>query len=904
MSQCNVAAQKRASRNGSLASKHSVTSRVPIKPTSIAVTDTYPLQARVASPAFERIGQLPYGGPVGDLAEPADAAPQRRAKRIPALELHVTTSMFGRAAEQSELLAALSDPAARLVTLTGRGGVGKTRLALEVIRILRERAAPPLVTVSLAGTTRPELVIGEIAAAFGVPLLPNVDMVDAVADRIRGDELLVVLDNFEQVLDAAPVLSDLLERCAGLKFLVTSQAPLRLQCERVLAIDPLPVPERGEGDPSVLAAEDAVATYCARAAAVDRSFELEASNALAVGELCRQVDGLPLAIELAAARVATLPAAAILSRLDTTGLDLLRRARGDAPARHHDLRAAIDWTYQLLAARRAVLDAPALVDLGNVRCRDRRSAQQFDELRRRDRRAQRARRPASRRSAPGPRTGAVPDRIIDPGLRSRAARAHRRLRVHAAHAHHAAGGYRAAPRAWARHPPTRSPGSRCSTPTTTISSRRSMPRSIPISRTTRSISRPVSRRCGIRGGFDPVYEELLERTLKLGANREAASAAYANVLIWSGLLGLRHRPTEQQVERVELVDRLQRGEELARALGDDQTLLRALVLRMRSTPYTGDFARAQAASAEGLELAARTSEERSLGEIEAWSGMLAQQTGNDERAIALGLSAVARARRYGDPRTLVLATMLLVPLRRNHPEIGDDVPPPEEALLGARATGLTLYEALLLPMIIGDAAAAGDRAAALRWAAESLTMARSMPGTPIVGYNLMSMLRVAAVCDDAEAGAYFHGVVRDDVAALSQTLAPQQVRLYEATIDHLRSTLGADRFEAEAARGAALAPAAAIEEALRYVHDAIARFAADDQPSDPVVATATPDALTARQREVLGLLVAGLGNKEIAARLGVSTKTVMHHTTAIYRTLGVRGRAEAAVLAIRAELVD
>ena len=284
--------------------------------------------------------------------------------------------------------------------------------------------------------------------------------------------------------------------------------------------------------------------------------------------------------------------------------------------------------------------------------------------------------------------------------------------------------------------------------------------------------------------------------------------------------------------------------------------------------------------------------------------MLAQQSGDDERAIALGRAAVARARRNGDPRTLVLATLLLIPLRRKYPDVAIDAPSTEEVLNCARATGLTLYAALLLPIMMGEAVATGDRDSALHCSIAALTSARGMAGSPIVGYTLMGMSSVAAMCADAEAAAYFYGIVRDQMTALTQSLAPQQILQYEKTLERTRAALGPDRFDREAQRGSESTWGAGVEEALDYAHAAIARFATDELARPAGEPVATPDRLTTRQREVLALLVSGLGNKEIAARLGVSPKTVMHHTTAIYRTLGVRGRAEAAVLAIRAGLVD
>jgi predicted ATPase len=723
---------------------------------------------------------LPYGdGVTGVVVREgvgrADPATLRTETRTPAFELGDTTSMFGRSVEQAELIAALNDPSARLVTLTGRGGVGKTRLALEVIRVSGEQGGPPCVAVSLAGTPRPELVIGEVAAALGVPVLPNVDLVDTVADRVQGDELLVLLDNFEHLLASAPVLSDLLQRCGGLRFLVTSQSPLRLRCERVLALDPLRVPGEGDNDPVALAELDAVAIYCARARAVERRFELDANNARAIAELCRRLEGLPLAIELAAARAAALPAAEILRRLDTTGLDVLHRERGDAPARHHDLHAAIDWTYRLLSPeeqcllrRLSLISGTFDVDTVEALGRPAASGEVLDQL-----------------------TALVDLHLVDPLSISESARFQiaSSIRVFCREQLEQLGEYDATRR---MHISLRAGTGRAATEGIAsaddaawlerlTADHDDLIAALDAALDAELADEAIDIAAGLAPlwearGYAAAYEKLLERTVQLGARSGAATIAHANVLLWSGLLGLRHHTA---VERTELVDRIRRGEELARARHDDRTVLRALTHWMRAMPYTGDLERAHAASSEGLELATRTGEDRWLGTIEALSGMLAQQSGDDERAIALGRAAVARARRNGDPRTLVLATMLLIPLRRKHPDIAIDMPTTGEALDCARATGLTLYAAVLLPIMTGEALAAGDRSAALRSAIASLTIARGMADSTVVGYTLMTMSSVAALCADAEAAAYFHGIVRDQITALTKSLAPQQLLQYE-----------------------------------------------------------------------------------------------------------------------------
>jgi predicted ATPase/DNA-binding CsgD family transcriptional regulator len=802
--------------------------------------------------------------------------------------------MLGRAVEQAEVLAALREPGTRLVTVTGRGGVGKTRLAVEVVRALRAETEKLVVVVPLAGVLEPDLVVAEIAASLGVTAAPHPDLQGALADHLRSETALLVLDNFEHVLPAAPDVRALLDRCPELRILVTSQAPLRLECERVLALSPLPVPAPGEHDPGALLDYAAVGIYCNRAAAVQRTFALHDTNAAAVAALCRHLEGLPLAIELAAARAATLPAAEVLRHLDHARLEIVRRPRGDAPDRHDDLRGAIQWSYDVLTpAAQCLLRRLSLIsgtfdldaalhldggaDFGDV-------VDQLETL--------------------------VDFHLVDPVSAGEVARFHIASSIRAFGREQLAA-TRELETASRAHIAYRASQARAAAIGVDgddevvwlemlQADHDDLVAALHAALDAALTDAALDLACGLaslwsmRGYYAP-QAELLERALKLGANAETPTLGYANALLWSGFLGFEHGTA---ADPAVLLDQLERGEALARGLGDDATLLRALAHWLVVTPYTGDIARAVRASEEGLELAERTGHYRWLGQIEAWSGMLANELGDEARAAELGRSAVARARRHGDGRTLVLATMMLLPLRRKYPELAADTPSTEEALHAARTTGLAMYEAILLPMMVNDALRAGDRTAALQLAVESLSIARSRVGTPIAGYNLMTMLSVAAACGDDAAAAYFYGAVREQIPSLVRVLSPQQVEAHDAVLEKTRRALGAERFEAEARRGAALPAAEAVEAALAYVTDAQTAFASREQTA-PAERSAEDRDLTIRQREVLDLLVAGLSNKEIAARLGISPKTVMHHTTAIYRVLGVRGRAEAAVAAVR-----
>ena len=242
------------------------------------------------------------------------------------------TPLVGRHLEIAAVTAILRGDA-RLVTLTGPGGTGKTRLALAVANEVARELADGAVFVDLSAVSDPELVLPAIAE--------NGDM--------RDRSLLLVLDNFEQVLGAGPHVSELLASAPGLRILVTSRAPLRLASERVYPVPPLPLPRAATTGVAELAQNEAVRLFVERAHAADPSFALDAENAVAVARICRFLDGLPLAIELAAARTRLLPPAELADRLEQRP-DALGPGPRDVPERHATLVATIEWSHDLLGA--------------------------------------------------------------------------------------------------------------------------------------------------------------------------------------------------------------------------------------------------------------------------------------------------------------------------------------------------------------------------------------------------------------------------------------------------------------------------------------------------------------------------------------------------------------------------
>jgi non-specific serine/threonine protein kinase len=256
------------------------------------------------------------------------------------------TPLVGRHAEITAGLRLLRG-GQRLLTLVGPAGVGKTRLVLAIAEAAAGEYADGVVFVSLAPIGDPSLVSALVAAAFELPESRDADLVAALGERLGSERVLLVLDNFEHVLSAANLVSELLAECPGLTALVTSRSPLLLVGEHLAQVSPLGLPDRMHYQVEDLARCDAVQLFVSRAAAACGEFKLAADNAMSVADVCRKLDGLPLAIELAAARLRVLPPQALLERLEG-GLPLLSGGARDAPVRLRSMRDAIAWSYDLM----------------------------------------------------------------------------------------------------------------------------------------------------------------------------------------------------------------------------------------------------------------------------------------------------------------------------------------------------------------------------------------------------------------------------------------------------------------------------------------------------------------------------------------------------------------------------
>ena len=316
--------------------------------TAELVRDSLPMGASLTDKGSHRMKDLNRPEQIFQLSHedlPTEFPPLKSMDVLPNNLPVQSTPLIGREKEIEEVLDLFAKDDCRLVSLVGPGGMGKTRLALQLAADMVDQNRDGTWFVDLTTITQPEGVALETAKVLSIPQKTDVKPVDVVAEVLKDKQLLIVLDNFEQVMGAFEVVVEWLKASPGVRFIVTSREPLNIRGEHVFHVPPLTVPTVLSG--SVLSQFEATRMFIDRAVAGKPDFQVTNENAPVVAEICSRLDGIPLAIELAAARIRLLNPKAILKRLDTR-LKLLTGGPNDMPDRHKTLRACIDWSYDLL----------------------------------------------------------------------------------------------------------------------------------------------------------------------------------------------------------------------------------------------------------------------------------------------------------------------------------------------------------------------------------------------------------------------------------------------------------------------------------------------------------------------------------------------------------------------------
>jgi predicted ATPase/DNA-binding CsgD family transcriptional regulator len=746
--------------------------------------------------------------------------------------------LIGRDRELAHLTGMLRDREVRLVTVTGPGGVGKTRLALAAAEALGRELPGGVVRVDLAALEDPRLVAEAIAVAAGAGSSRPASALEAAAAALRDASALLVLDNFEHVESAAGDVGTLLDACPGVTALVTSRHVLGLSAERMLPLAPLATPD-ADLDGAQAPTTAAVALFVARAQGRDPSFELTPEVAASVAEICRRLDGLPLAIELAAARVAVLSPPAMLARWDAAlGLDT--EGARDLPSRQRTLRSAFDWSYDLLEEReRALLRRLAAFPDGfDVQAVE--AAQRGDggllaplELD-----------PLSALAVLVDRS--LVQRDTGPAIEPRfsmllTVRRYLRERL-------ADGGEEAAAEMWMA--------------TVCAASAHRDDQVFGAGVSGAELDRLDRELNNLRAALDVLLAQAPERAVDLcadlfrlwqtrhvregrdwleralrAAGAEAAPAGRARGLFCATWLA--HFQGDYAA-RDRMADECLAA---ARSADDPLILARALYVSaagmLEDDPATGE-----ARYRESLALCERLGDDIGVATASNDLGELARSGGAFDEAAALYGRALELWRALGDGTGIARAAHNLAHVAR---ELGD-LP---------RAADL-MRESLDASIELGDRHARAD----------------ALAGLSVVAAEREPTMNAATLHAAAEAQLAAAGVVLDPIDA--EPFAHADARL--------RAALGERRVQEAHTRGRRLD--------TRETDRLVERLLGSGEPAAPA-----DDVLSPREREVVRFLAAGLTNAEIASRLVLSEHTVHRHVANILAKLGARSRAAAAVTA-------
>lgn len=822
---------------------------------------------------MQRIGSrvaasTPPDGRRPRLIWPPDSEPSGEDASISRLPAALT-SLVGREREIGVVRDLLLRPDVRLLTLTGPGGIGKTRLALAAADAVAASFADGVFFVGLAPIVDAALVLPTVARTMAVPERGNASLIARLERHCAGKRLLLLLDNFEHLLEAAPPLAEILVRCPFVKLLATSRTSLRISGERRVSVAPLtlpdPLPRWGDASrpPSMadVAASEAVRLYVARAQTVDSNFELSEENAPIVAAICRRLDGLPLAIELAAARSNVLSPADLLARLERR-LTYLTEGPRDQPPRLRDMSDAIRWSYELLPgderaffARLAVfangfsLEAAACVADEQPAAATARKRPAFADaaspvlapitslldaclLRREE------------SSGANVRFGMFEtirefglERLAESGAEAQA------LDAHAAY-------YTSFVEQWAPD---------------------------------HFRDADVVRRLGV---IEAEYDNIRAALTRLIAFDGEAALRLAGQLAAFWYLRARMQEGRAWLERA--LDRAPSAPLRLRAA--------ALAGLGMMTMFLHDLHASSHAFGQALDAARAADDLLAVAFVRMGQAILALQQGDFAAARAYGGESATLYERLGDRGHAIQGRFVEARVMLYEGEMER-----AEALyrqLLDDASELPYPRAMIEYSLAMLLSARGDHRQALDLSAAALGHLLEFGELWGFAACLDTIGAARAPLGEPERAARLFGAAAAIRAAHATPMIPADRPRYEQAVAATRATMGPAAFDASWNAGSVLSPGEAATEALADMDES--RTAAPGA-DDGVGAIRSP--LTERERAVLQLLVRGDSDKEIGAELGLTRRSASKHVSAILAKLGVPSRTAAATIALRDHLV-
>ena len=841
------------------------------------------------------------------------------------------TSFIGREQEVAKICILLQRPEVRLLTILGTGGIGKTRLGIQVSTVLQEHFVDGVYFIPLASIHEPDLVASTIAQGLGVQEVGEQRLFEQIKVALRTRQLLLLLDNFEHVVTAAPLLTELLAACPRVKIVVTSRSVLHIQGEYEYPTPPLPVPDlKHLPEMDVLAQNASIMLFVQRAQAVRPEFQLTKANANTIAQICTRLDGLPLAIELAASRVKMFPLQALLAKLERR-FEVLTNGVRDAPMRQQTLHNTITWSYDLLDKQEqqlfsylsaftggCTLEAIEDVVMGVTKTADNTfpllekisslldkslvlQLEQDGEV--------------SRFSMLETIREYGQERLLESGKAELARKAHA---THFLNLVEQAGPLLKGTRqlAWMAQIEQEHENVRAALGWLTHSKETEL----------------AMRFCATLGwfwhlrGYWSEGRRWIATTLEL-PGAEKPTEARAKMLYNAGdlayyqddyhtahtmLIESAKLCREQRLER-ELANTLntlgmlmhmqgnsraahpllEESEKLCRTRGYNWELSHLLRKLSHIAWSQGDLTRATAYAQEGLSLARKLGDTSLIATtLSALSG-IANRQGNLTLATALTQETLALAQKLGDKSLIATATQNLGYLAAQEGMLSQASAYAQEALSLFRQLGDKTFITAALHSLGYLALLQGNTAQAAKSYQEGLSLSEEIGNDMQMSWHLIGFAEVA----EKEG----HSLKSCRLLSVAETKFDVTIHMntteraaYDDLVQRVRTQLGENVFATQWAQGRMMTP----QEALKTSEQTPLQSAPLAKPSSE----SNPAGLTAREMEILRLVAQGLTDAQVAEKLIISTRTVSWHLTSIYSKLAVSSRSAATRYALEHHL--